>query len=700
MTRRNLLIAKSAGLLAVHMQGRAAAPMAAAPAPASTPLPRAKWIANGIIDAGGSHEPYSFVVRRGGQRLDARKDYERNQSEELIVRLKEQGVEVFHTHFYKGAGMAHERPEMEDARRVAAIAHKHGLKVDSYLQWNTMVYEPFFVEEPRAQNWIQRDAAGQPIMLTYGYQQSYRYRPCFSNQEYLDYLKKIVRFAVEEVKTDFIHFDNYDLNAEPESCHCEWCVKGFRAFLRKKYTGAQRKERFGFENTDYVNPPRWNRSNPPERMDIIFDPGIQEWIDYRCQSMTDALAQMATLIKSLNPEVVVEVNPHGITGGNRAWQAGLDHARFLKYTEVFWTEERNLPAVHPDGRIISTIRSYKLARAFNNILFTYTMTDEAAIAECLAFNQTIGSAGGDPIRPDMRRYINFYRTNRELYTGAVDAGNVALLRSYASIAYHHSKAQLSAILVEQALIQSKIPFDLVFDEHLADLSKYRVLILPESQCLTDGQLAAIRKFVENGGGLVATGMAGLYDQWRRLRVEPGLKGMVEGQRPARAYQENVVREEEGGAPTRKQYGKGRVIYFPTVPFDGPLPEMENFFNISSRRFWKAPRNWKEIAEGIRWAADNVPLEVSGPDYLIANLTAHPAKRRTVIHLVNYNHRNVSEIESVAVKCRLPEGARFQDARVVSPDFEGSQPVPAKAEGGVVSFTLPKLKVYSVVVLNW
>ena len=431
MTRRTLLYGKLATLASIRFRAHAAAQVAA---PRVAALPRAKWIENGIIDAGGSHEPYTFVVRRGGQRLDARKDYEDAQSEELIRRLKEQGVEVFHTHLYKGAGMAHERAEMEDARRVAAIAHRHGLKVDSYLQWNTMIYEPFFVEEPRAQDWIQRDAAGQPIMLTYGYQQSYRYRPCFSNQEYLDYLKKIVRFAVEEVKTDFIHFDNFDLNAEPESCHCEWCVRGFREFLRKKYTAGQRKERFGFENTDYVNPPRWNRSNPPERMEIIFDPGIQEWIDYRCQSMTDALGQMATLIKSLNPEVAVEVNPHGITGGNRAWQAGLDHARFLKYTEVFWTEERNLPAVHPDGRIISTIRSYKLARAFNNILFTYTLPDQAAMAECLAFNQTIGSAGR---RPRARRYAPLHRVLPDQPRAVHGRGGCGQRGAAALLSFHH-----------------------------------------------------------------------------------------------------------------------------------------------------------------------------------------------------------------------------------------------------------------------
>ena len=136
-------------------------------------------------------------------------------------------------------------------------------------------------------------------MTEYGYQQSFRYRPCFSNQEYIDYLKKIVRYAVVEVKTDFIHFDNFDLSPEPDSCHCNGCKTGFRKYLRTKYSPEQRKERFGFENVDYVNPPLWNRSNPPEKMNIIFDPAFQEWIDYRCQSMADALGQMADLIRVL-----------------------------------------------------------------------------------------------------------------------------------------------------------------------------------------------------------------------------------------------------------------------------------------------------------------------------------------------------------------------------------------------------------------
>ena len=241
MNRRNFMGTVAAGCTLAKLSGVSIYSFATAMAP-DDPA-QGSWIENGLIDAGGSHEPEIFVVRRGGQPVNSREIYESAQSEETIRLLHSQGVEVFHTHFYKGFGMVAERPEMEDTIRVAAIVHRYQMKVDTYIQWDTMMYETFFAEQPQAQDWIQRDAAGQPIMLTYGYQQSYRYRPCFSNQQYLDYLKKVVRVAVVEAKTDFIHFDNFDLNPEPESCHCKECNAGFRAHLRGKYTEAQRKER-------------------------------------------------------------------------------------------------------------------------------------------------------------------------------------------------------------------------------------------------------------------------------------------------------------------------------------------------------------------------------------------------------------------------------------------------------------------------
>lgn len=663
------------------------------------------WIENGLIDAGGSHEPYLFVVRRGGQSLNAREIYEHAQSEEVIRQLKSQGVEVFHTHLYKGFGMAAEKPDMEATIYTTAIAHRLGMKVDTYVQWDTMMYETFFAEEPRAQGWIQCDAYGQPIMLEYGYQQSFRYRPCFSNQDYINYLKKVVRYAVVEVKTDFIHFDNFDLNSEPESCHCNGCKTGFRKYLRTKYSPEQRKDRFGFENVDYVNPPLWNKSNPPEQMDIIFDPVFQEWIDYRCQSMADALRQMVDLIRSYNSEVVVEINCGGMVGVNSPWTGGADHARLLPLTQVFWDEQDQQPGYLPDGRLITTIRSYKMARSYQNVALTNSSAwpGDLGVGESLAFNQTIGFAGSDPLSPEIVKYISFYQKNRELYVGTKDVAAVSVLRSYPSITYHNSRAGLSAILVEQALIQAKVPFQFAFDEHLKDLSPStcKILILPDSECLSNDQLAAIHRFVEAGGGLVATEQAGLYDQWRRLRIKPGLEGLVDNQSPAAAYQEEVATSSAiAGAPTRKQVGQGRVVYFPGIEFDGAMPPAEPYFTIG-QEFWKRPKNWQELVDAVSWAAQGeIPLQVNGPDFLAANLVEQPDKRRRLVHLVNYNTGATSSIENIQVRCAMPKGKSASAVTLYSVHSDTGDALNFHMQGSHAVFNVPSLATYCMVAVSW
>jgi len=662
-------------------------------------VPEGAWIDNGIIDAGGSHEPYLFVVRRGGEPLNANQLYEQEQREEVIRLLHSQGVEVFHTHLYKGFGMAAEMPEMQDTIRAAAIAHRYGMKVDTYVQWNTMMYETFFAEEPRAQQWIQRDALGKPILLPYGYQQSFRYRPCFSNQEYLEYLKKVVRFAIEEVKTDFIHFDNFSLNPEPDSCHCAGCKAGFRNYLRGKYSGARLKERFGFANVDYLNPPLWNIQNPPENLDVIFDPAIQEWIDYRCQLMADALEQVATLIRSLNPNVVVEINPDGINGDNLAWITGIDHSRLLRHTRVFWAEARDEPEYLQDKRLVSTIRTYKLARAYNNVAFTYTATSESAIGECLAFNQTIGFAGESPLTAEMLKYISFYRKYRECFVGTRDVAPVAVLRSYASITYHHSAAGLSAILTEQTLIQSRIPFQLMFDEQLAALppSEAGVLILPNSECLSDNQIAAIRRFVEAGGGLIVIGASGMYDEWRRLRVTPGLQGLVDRQDRGASYEvETEASAAASGVPLRREVGHGRVLYVPGLQFDGPLPATEPYFTIG-KAFWKRPSNWQQLIDGIAWASrGNLPLNVSGPDYLVANLVEQPQQCRRFVHLVNLDVKNAPFVENTEVRCIPCRRKAVHAIRLCSPESEAVRDLSCRMDSGSVSFTVPRFNAYCMI----
>jgi hypothetical protein len=666
-----------------------------------TAPPAQDWMKRGLIDAGGSHEPYMFIVRRGGQRIDARQVCDSQQSEEMIRRLHDAGVEVFHTHLYKGFGMEAEREEMEETRKAVAIAHRLGMKADTYIQWNSMMYETFFAEEPKAVDWIQRDIAGLPILLDYGYQQSFRYRPCFSNQDYLNYLKKIIRYAIVEVKTDFIHFDNFDLNAEPDSCHCPACTAGFRKRLKARYSDEQLRQRFGFERVDFVNPPQWNRDNPPGGMQIIFDPAIQEWIDYRCQSMADALEQMHDYAVSLNPEVALEINPGGITGNNRAWESGVDHARLLKFTNAFWSEEDEVIGYHSDGRLVTRIRSYKLARAHSNVLLAYLQDDALALSEALAFNQTLGCVGVYPISQVTGEYIEFYRQNREMYVDSVDMSNVGLLRSYASIAYNNADVQLSTELAEQSLIEAGVPFDLVFDEGLKDLSKYKALILPNCECLSDAQISLLRGYVEGGGGLVVIGQTGLYDEWRRVRVTPGLGGMIGSQESPKEYQQEAdASTQPAGTATRMKFGRGRVGYLPAIGFDGALPPMQPYFPIGEE-FWKRPKNWKDLIELVNWATeDQVPIRLNALRGIAINCTTQLTKQHIFIHVVNYDRSGAPTSKAIEVGVRLPENRQPLKITIRAPETKTVQPIDFAMRDAYATFSLPGVRAYCVVKIEW
>jgi hypothetical protein len=660
-----------------------------------------RWMGKGLIDAGGNHEPYIFVVRRGGQRLDAKQTCDYQQSEELIRQLHSQGVEVFHTHLYKGFGLEAEQDGMEETRKAAETAHRLGMKVDTYIQWNTMMYETFFAEEPKAAHWIQRDVAGLPILLPYGYQQSFRYRPCFANQEYLDYLKRIVRYAVVDVKTDFIHFDNFDLNAEPDSCHCPACVSGFRNHLKSKYSMARLKERFGFACVDFINPPQWNIDNPPGKMQVIYDPALQEWIDFRCQLMSDALKQMYDLVHSLNVDVALEINPGGIAGNNGSWTGGIDHARLLKYTRSFWSEEGNVPGLQTDGRLVTKIRSYKLAQAYSNVLITYVEDNPLALGEALAFNQTIGYLGSAPLSSITKQYLDFYLKNRESYEGAEDAGNVAVLRSFASLTYNNADVQLCTVLVEQTLIQASVPFDLVFDEGLSSLTKYRVLILPNTECLSDHQITLLRTFVSGGGSLIVIGQSGLYDEWRRVRVIPGFQNLVDHQVTAFGYQENVkATATTDGTSSRKQIGRGRVAYLPSMEFDGPLPPARGDFAILNE-FWKRPKNWKELIDLVRWATEErIPISVEGPTGTVANCTLQISKRRMYVHLLNYDAARVATVRDVPVRVLLPRGARASKATLRTPGSVEGADIHIEIDPLGTSMTIPELHHYALLTIQW
>jgi hypothetical protein len=658
------------------------------------------------------------VVRlRLGRNLpvDVVESYRREHSEETVLKLKEAGVNMILAHFYK-TGLDSDREDIEWAKKLSALCHKHGLKLGTYVG-GTIFAEMLLRDVPEAKEWIRYDEHGDPVH--YGSGQNYRYRPDFNHPGYVAHMKKVIRVAIEEVKTDLIHLDNHALIAPPWTGNTPEINRRFRAFLRKKYSPEQLKNRFGISDIRAVTVPTWHGIARPAALSPITDPLIQEWTDFRCQDFAEYYGELADYMRKLNPNVVVELNPHGIYGSNRAFLNGVDHARLLPHGSVFWSEERNEAQVTDNGILVSKIRSLKLARSLDQTAFIYTGPQRAdtakrsyrlLMAESMAFNRNCFGHVGSPLSvydlpDDAKRYIRFYRDNNRHFASNRVVADVAILRSFPSMANNSLGPHLETTLMEQLLIQHKIPFDIVFDQNLRDLSKYRALILANQESLSDRAVDQIREYVRGGGGLVATGRTSLYNDWRRVRKDYGLAEVLDMHvSPDYGTYDVLSIYMSPDVPTppakRGSFGKGRYAYLPAVVPARPIPDLTSIgTNGFDNSYWMLPKNSEQIIGAIRYAAGK-PFSVNfegAPLTTVMELTEKKDGSERVLHWVNYKLGAPAKGAQVALA--VPEGKRVTGVELLSPDRPGAVSPKFTVEGGRVRFTLPSLEVYNIAVLK-
>jgi hypothetical protein len=87
----------------------------------------------------------------------------------------------------------------------------------------------------------------------------------------------------------------------------------------------------------------------------------------------------------------------------------------------------------------------------------------------------------------------------------------------------------------QALIRARIPYLPVHADDLErDGAQFSLVVLPNLGAMSDTQIASVRRFVERGGGLLATGASSLFDESGEPRPDFGLAelfGAHAGQSP-------------------------------------------------------------------------------------------------------------------------------------------------------------------------
>ena len=124
-------------------------------------------------------------------------------------------------------------------------------------------------------------------------------------------------------------------------------------------------------------------------------------------------------------------------------------------------------------------------------------------------------------------YQVLYR-NEKYLRNIAPVARVGLVFSEQTLNYGAEKWQMKSSDhssgMYHALIEARIPFEMVNDRLLSPeyLKPYRLLILPNIALLSDEQCGQLRKFVQNGGSLVATYETSLYDEKGIRRSDFGL----------------------------------------------------------------------------------------------------------------------------------------------------------------------------------
>jgi len=655
-----------------------------------------EWLRTTAFFTVGHHEPLIFRQRRGRSRVDEAELYRAEHTVENLRRLRREGVNLIRTHFFKGFGLQAERQEIEIVREMARSAHELGIRIETYIQFGSIMYETFFLEKPEARDWIQIDQDGRPMRLCYE-AQSFRFLPCYNNEGWLRYMEEVVRVAVEEVKADIIAFDNYDINIAPETCHCHVCVEKFREYLRRKYaldtaSGRERlRDRCGLTDVTYVEPPVYTIANPVRGIRTIAEPMQQEWIDFVCESKALALYRFAQYGRSLRGDLAVNCNAMKGPADNMYFLRGVDIEAVCQSAHVFSSEEGHQQGLTEAGVVVTRIRTYKTGRAFGAPCWVASraLSRRHALlghAEIAAYSAPL-RMGMSSILPhhaseDSLRWRSFFLEHADLFLGTETCATVAVLRSRASLAYNNCDTYRAVILAEQALIEAKVPFDIVMDSNLADLSRYRALVLANVESMSEEQADLLKKFLRSGRGLVVTDDTGRYDQWRRTRPESVFASLrTKAERDAAGYE-------------RAAYGRGRIAFLDELePAVAPPPNANHFDD----RYWLPPKNAEAFLAAVRWSAgDAFPLSVEAPRAVTVELLMQEQPRRLLLHLLNYDVEHSAQLTATL---RLPQGATVTQVRLLSPDGPRSGGGSAVLEGDFLGLELEKLDIYSLVAID-
>jgi hypothetical protein len=434
--------------------------------------------------------------------------------------------------YYPSKFPLHHRAEFLNGRdlygELAKAAHDDGIAVLARMDSNRTA-EDFYKAHP---GWFCRSASGEVIRA------ADKFVTCVNSPYYDEYLPGVLTEIIERSHPEGFADNSWSGLTRETICYCDNCARKFR-----EKTGAALPKGKDWDDSAYRQWIDWNYARRIEIWELnnrttkaAGGPHCL-WIGMNSGNVT-AQSRDFRDFKEICKRAEFMLLDHQARNDATGFQQNGDTGKFV-HNLLGW--DKILP---------ESMAMYQSART------SFRVASKPAPEARMWMIE--GFAGG--IQPwwhhigayheDRRMYhtaepmMRWFKANEQYLVNRRPVASVGVVWSQRNTDFYgHDE---SAELVDapyrgltQAMIRARLPYIPVHADYIErDAAMFSVLLLPSVGVLTDEHCAAIRRFVEGGGSLIATGASSLYNEWGDARSDFALADLygahLTGKDPSRA----------------------------------------------------------------------------------------------------------------------------------------------------------------------
>ena len=390
---------------------------------------------------------------------------------------------------------------------LCRAAHEDGLVVFARMDSGSVPTEEFYNAHP---DWFSVDANGKPF-ITDG-----RYRTCVNGPYYNEHIPAILTEIATLYKPEGFTDNSWAGLGVSTPCFCENCKKSFL-----KYSGKEIPRSKNWNDQVFRYWMAWNYKRRSEIWDLFT-------------STSKAAGGPTCTWSGMTSGSVIS------SGDFRDLKEICNRADIIMLDHQSRTSDGGFQQNAEVGKYIHGLLGWDKVAAESMAIYGPRLASKTAPETQMWMLE--GIAGGiapwwhtvSGYHEDRRRYESvspvylWHKANEKYLFNRTPIATVGVVWSQGNSNWFgrddmNTRVELPWRGIMNALVRARIPFVPVNADHIDREAKIlSSLILPNFGSMTDAQVASVKRFVADGGGLLATGESSLYDSYGDPRPDYAL----------------------------------------------------------------------------------------------------------------------------------------------------------------------------------